>query len=223
MVPDPNISKKQHGELLVRLEALFHYRREHPLLDQGDVEALKLRFDNDWVKFVLAWAIREVPWIHAFYDGGFFEAKAIEISSGECQHIPKLSRWRMSPQEVEKWDMVKVRDLAKALERATACPDVKSYKAAVAVAKKLTGLGMYGATHVVRTAYLMRDIEHPCREFVIMSNNTGATKEKYAFFIDRGIVDGPNLNLFIERNMPHEHPINVGELAYLLCEGDKDE
>ena len=193
---------------------LFYTHMNEPLENRGDVKALKHHFnaDQNVIKFIYAWAIREPTLVDAYYSGGFNLAKQ---TTTEYKFLPNRLIKYMKPEVVEKWPLQDVVDLAYVLM-------YKDYRAATKAAAKLPGVGVYSKEHLYRTWLTIQDKKHPSRHFISMGQGAD-----YKLLRENGIKDMTHFKerarmilgvaLSTEVVSSYLCMMDAGRLAYLIC------
>jgi hypothetical protein len=200
------------------LDHISLLRLSEPIASRGDMRQLKSCFEKnkDWATFIRAWAIREPYLVRAFYRGGFKHALA--CPHRRYQYLPLRLVKYMKPSVVARWSYKTVQQVGNRLGQALRTGTVEDYKNFVRLTIRLLhGVGKYSAEHLYRTGCLMMDVSHPSQEFVVMG--TGATSTSYKFLRCHNIRNMQELNSAMKTR--GRSPLDAGELAYLVCMGNK--
>ena len=193
---------------------LFYTHINEPLEHRGDVQTLKQYFnaDQNIIKFVYAWAIREPTLVHAYCRGAFELAKQTKT---KYTYLPNRLIKYMKPEVAERWPRQEVVRLGYVLM-------YHDYKAATKAASKLPGTGVYSKEHLYRTWLVIREKQHPSQQFIAMGQGAdynllreNGIKCMVQFKERARIILGIALSTEVVPRYLSE--MDAGQLAYLIC------
>ena len=205
--------RNMHGsDLLSYTTSIMKYTMSNPIGTRMDVVTLKWHFDNDWEKFIRAWAIREPSLVESYYATPHM-LRTLKLRGG-YKYLPKRCIRYFRPTQVAIWDSATICDIADKLARFIESALEEDYRSFSTSAARIRGMGQYSTQHLLRTAFLVSGKRHPSPGFVVMGS--GASKSKYEIFTRNGIANIAAFNA-LSYSIGYREAIDAGELAYAMC------